>query len=162
MTHSHHLSEDEIAFPYFRNNIEAPYSRLQEDHHAISVILEELDQFISEEPSESPDKVEKLRGLLDEFKKVWEPHIKVEEENFNTEKLHAVSGMKEQMELVEKLGEHSRKSMGPGPVSLPFMFYNLEGREREEFMKPIPWMVKKVLVPVVWKSQWKPMSPFLL
>ena len=32
MTHSHHLTENELAFPYFRNELEAPYSRLATDH----------------------------------------------------------------------------------------------------------------------------------
>jgi len=42
------------------------------------------------------------------------------------------------------------------------MFYNLEGKDREAFMKPFPMIVKKVLVPIIWKGQWKPMIPFFL
>ena len=44
VTHAHHLSEDEIAFPYFKSTIEAPYDRLRDDHQTISRILVKLDQ----------------------------------------------------------------------------------------------------------------------
>jgi hemerythrin-like domain-containing protein len=159
VTHSHHLSEDDIAFPYFKDYIEAPYSHLKDDHDTIARILDSLDQGLLELSSGG---VSKLREVLYEFDKIWGPHIKIEEENFTSEKLHAVIGMKEQVNLVEKLGEHSVKNSGPGPLALPFLFYNIEGRDREDFMKPIPWIVKKVLVPIVWRSQWKAMSPFFL
>jgi hemerythrin-like domain-containing protein len=159
VTHSHHLSEDDVAFPYFKDYIEAPYNLLKDDHNAMARILDALDQSLKDV---SPNGVGKLREVLDEFDKLWEPHIKIEEENFTSAKLQAAIGMNEQVNLVEKLGEHSIKNSGPGPLALPFLFYNLEGMEREDFMKPIPWFAKKVLVPIIWRSQWKPMSPFLL
>jgi Hemerythrin HHE cation binding domain len=157
VTHSHHLSEDEIAFPYFSGTIKAPYPRLRDDHHAINLIMEKLDKYLSE-PSDLVD----LRSLLYEFDSVWGPHIKIEEDNFNEDKLKSFMGMKEQLALIQRLGEHGRKNLGPGPITLPFLFYNLEGRDREEFMTPIPWVIKKVLIPVVWRKQWNPMRPFLL
>ena len=159
VTHSHHLSEDEIVFPYFKDHLEAPYTRLKKDHNVISGILETLDQSLTEVSS---GRVGKLREVLGEFDRLWRPHIKIEEENFTPEKLETVIGMKEQLDLVEKLGEHGRKNSGPGPLTLPFIFYNIEGRDREAFMIGIPWMVRKVLVPIVWRKQWKPMSPFLI
>ena len=159
VTHSHHLSEDDIAFPYFKNHIEAPYNQLKDDHSAIARLLDTFDQCLLEI---SANGVGKLHEVLVKFDKMWVLHIKMEEENFTSEKLQAVIGMKEQINLVKKLGEHSTKNSGPGPLSLPFLFYNLKGKEREDFMKPMPWIVKKVFVPIIWRSQWKPMSPFLL
>ena len=159
VTHSHHLSEDDIVFPYFKDLIEAPYNLLKDDHNAMTRILDSLDQCLLEVPL---SRVDKLREVLNEFDKLWEPHIKVEEENFTSEKLQAVIGTKEQENLLAKLGEHGIKNSGPGPLSLPFLIHNLEGRDREDFMKPIPWMVKKVLIPIIWRSQWKPMIPFFL
>jgi hypothetical protein len=159
VTHAHHLSEDEFAFPYFKSTIEAPYDRLRDDHQTISRILDTLDQSLLEI---STGGVGKLREVLGEFEKLWVPHIKIEEENFTMEKLQMVAGMKEQEDHAEKLTRHGIKNSGPGPIVLPFMFFNLEGKDREDFMMPIPWIVKKVLVPIMWKGQWKPMSPFLL
>lgn len=116
VTHSHHLSEDDIVFPYFKDLLDAPYDRLKDDHNDMARILEALDQSILELSSGG---IDRLRVVLDEFAKLW------------------------------------------GPLALPFLFYNLEGKDREDFMKPIPWIVKKVFVPVIWRNQWKPMRPFL-
>ena len=159
VTHSHHLSEDEITFPYFKDHIEAPYNRLKDDHTAIARLLDTFDQCLLEVSS---GEVGKLREMLVEFEKMWAPHIKIEEDNFTSEKLHTIIGMRDQINLAKRIGEHGTKNSGPGPLSLPFLFYNLEGKDREAFMKPIPWIAKKVLVPIFWRSQWKPMSPFLL
>jgi hemerythrin-like domain-containing protein len=159
VTHSHHLSEDDIGFPFLKNYIEAPYNNLKDDHNAMARILDSLEQSLLEVSSGG---VGKLREVLDKFNKLWQPHIKTEEENFTSERLQAAIGIKEQLNLVEKLGEHSIKNSGPGPLALPFLFYNLEGRDREDFMKPIPWVVTKVLVPVVWRNRWKPMKPFFI
>ncbi len=159
VTHSHHLSEDEIVFPYFKDSIEAPYNRLKEDHSAMSHILDMIDQSLLEI---SPERVGHLRQVLDEFDKLWVPHIKIEEQNFTTKKLEPVMGKKEQLNLVEKLAEHSRRNSGKGSLTVPFLFYNLEGLDRDEFMGNFPWIVRNVLVPVVWKGQWKPMSQYFL
>lgn len=159
LTHSHHLSEDEIAFPYFKDLIEAPYSNLKEDHKTIASVLEKLEKCL---PEVSSGHAGNLREVLGEFERLWVPHIGIEEENFTAEKLNKVVGMKDQVTIAEKLARHGSKNTGPGPYSLPFMFYNLEGKDREAFMMPFPWFVKKVLVPIIWKSQWKPMSQFLI
>ncbi len=148
-----------ISFPYFKDRIEAPYNRLKDDHNNIARLLGTLDQCLLEVSSNG---VDKIREVLVKFDKIWVPHIKMEEENFTSGIMNAVIEMKEQMHLVKKLGEHSIKNSGPGPLALPFLFYNLKGKEREDFLKPIPWIAKKVLVPIIWRSQWKPMSPFLL
>jgi hypothetical protein len=157
--HSHHLTEDEIVFPYFKNRIEAPYERLGNDHQAMSVILDQLDKCI---PDISTAGAGKLWAVLGELNTLWEPHIKIEEETFSLEKVHAVSGMQEQVNLANEFSRHSRDNSGPGPMALPFLFYNLEGKNREDFLMMFPWIIKKVIVPYVWRNQWKPMDPFLL
>ncbi len=159
VTHSHHLSEDEIAFPYFKDYIDAPYNRLKDDHQNISRVLVAMDQCLIEI---SLAGIVRLREVLGEFEMLWVPHIRIEEENFTIGKLQVVPGEEEQVNLADKLARHGSKNSGPGPISLPFLFFNLEGKDREAFMMPFPWAVKKVLVPIIWKGQWKPMRPFLL
>jgi hemerythrin-like domain-containing protein len=159
VTHAHHLSEDEIAFPFFENSIEAPYERLKNDHQVIASLLIDLEKCLLDISAEGAGK---LREILGEFEKLWVPHIGIEEEKFNSENLHKVTAMADQAKIAESLASHGSKNSGPGPMALPFMFYNLELKDRELFMSPFPWIVKKVLVPIVWKSQWKQMSPFLL
>ena len=89
VTHSHHLSEDEIVFPYFKAHIEAPYDRLKDDHQNISHVLVALDQCLVEISSGG---VTRLREVLGEFEKIWVPHIRIEEEKFTAEKLHTIMG----------------------------------------------------------------------
>ena len=50
----------------------------------------------------------------------------------------------------------------PATLILPFIIYNLEGKDREEFVSDMPWILKKFLVPVIWKKKWQKMKPFLL
>jgi len=159
VTHAHHLSEDELAFPRFKNYIDAPYDLLKDNHQTIASFLVALDKPLLEMSSEG---VGKLREVLGEFYELWVPHIRIEEETFTGEKLQTIMKMKEQVDFTQKLGNHGSKNSGPGPLALPFMFYNIEGKDRETFMKHFPWIVTKILVPVVWKRQWKPMSQFFL
>lgn len=158
VTHSHHLSEDEIAFPVFKAYLKAPYDRLKDDHLVMVAMLDKLDKSLKELPLN----VGILRDILEELKSIWETHIKIEEENFTAEKLHKVIGSEEQEKLGEKLAEHGQKNSGPGPLTLPFVLYNLESKDRQFIMMSLPWIVRNVLIPIVWRKQWKPMKPFLL
>jgi hemerythrin-like domain-containing protein len=159
ITHAHHLSEDEIIYPLFKDKIKAPYDRLTDDHHNISRILISIEQSLSEISSSG---VGRLREVLGEFEKLWIPHIQIEEENFTSERILTVIGIKEQAALAEELSKHGMQNAGPGPIALPFMLFNLEVNDRDAFLMNIPWIVKQILVPIIWKGQWKPMKPFLL
>lgn len=159
ITHSHHLTEDDIAFPYFRDKLEAPYTRLEEDHQVMARILVDLDKCLS---MISSGGVGRLREVLGEFDRVWGPHIRIEEDHFTADRLKAVAGMREQENLLTQITEHGSKNSGPVPLALPFLFYNLEGTDREAFMMAFPWIVKQVFVPIIWRGYWKPMTPFLL
>jgi hypothetical protein len=156
--HSHHLGEDEIAYPSFRDIIEAPYDHLMDDHKKITVLLKKLEQQLT---GLSFEGIGNLRSLLVEIENLWLPHIKTEEDNFTSERINKVLPMEKQLNIVEKMSRHGIENSGPGPTSLPFLFYNLEGKEREDFLLHFPWIVKKVLVPIIWKGKWKAMKPFL-
>lgn len=156
--HSHHLSEDDIAFPYFKSKIEAPFDQLENDHQGMARILDMLGMCIMDL---SLGGIHKLQKVLNTLNELWVPHIKIEEENFTMEKLNAVAELKEQAALTKRLSAHSIKNSGPGALAVPFLFYNLEGKDREAFMIHFPWIVKKVLVPIIWRGKWKPMRLFL-
>jgi hypothetical protein len=157
--HAHHLSEDEIAFPYFKTKIKAPFDQLEDDHRTMAQLLINLEKCLLDL---SQDGIHNLSDVLTTLNKIWGPHIKIEEENFTGEKLLAVAGFKEQLEITKSLTAHGMKNSSPGPLTVPFLFYNLEGSDREAFMMNFPWIVKKVLVPFVWRGKWKPMSKFFI
>lgn len=157
--HAHHVGEDEIVFPYFKSRIEAPYERLNEEHISMTRMLDDLAKSIEKI---SVSDLAMLRSNLDTLQKSWAPHIRVEESSFGSGILNEKMTGKEQKLLVEQISKHGAKSSGPGPVTLPFIIYNLQGEERKEFLKDFPWILKSFLIPVVWRSKWKPMDPFLL
>ena len=159
VTHAHHLSEDEIAFPYFRDYIDAPYESLKHDHESLAAVLNMMDPFLEEVIFTD---LHRLKEVLAEFEKLWFPHIGIEEDNFTPGKVNSKTGIKDQVKIVKELSAHGQRNSGPGPLVLPFYFYNLDGKDRENFMTPFPWILKKFLVPVVWKKKWGQMSPFLL
>lgn len=157
--HSHHLSEDEIAFPYFKNKIEAPFDQLEDDHREMAKLLDDLEKCI---PDLSNDGIRKTLDVLKKLNDLWLPHIRIEENNFTVEIIQSVTDFKEQADIAKRLRAHSMKNSGPGPQTVPFLIYNLEGRDREIFIMNFPWIVNKFLVPFVWKGKWKPMSEFLI
>jgi len=50
----------------------------------------------------------------------------------------------------------------PATLVLPFLIYNLEGSDREEFTSEMPWILKNFVIPIIWKKKWQKMKPFLL
>ena len=160
ITHSHHLSEDEVVFPEIKDRIVAPYERLHGDHQEITRILDSVGHALS--GLSNKNGVEKVQRELREFEKPWGPHIRTEEESFAAEKVLLLVGTQEQLKLSAKVGEHGMKSSGPPTLGIPFLLYNLEGNDRATFSAPFPWILKRVLVPIIWRRRWKPMGPFLL
>ena len=159
VTHAHHLSEDELVFPFFKDRIEAPFDNLLEDHKNMSVILDRIDSLL---PDLSSGNFNRLREVLGELDDLWGDHIRIEEEHFKPLEVNSSVSLTEQAALVAKLGEHGVRNSGPGPLAVPFMIYNLEPEDRRIFLSHFPWIVRKILIPFVWRKEWKPMIPFLL
>jgi hypothetical protein len=51
---------------------------------------------------------------------------------------------------------------GPDYLVVPFVLYNLSPEQRAILAAEMPPIVTQQLVPIAWKAQWEPMSPFLL
>jgi len=160
---AHHLSEDEIAFPYFRELLPAmPFDRLQEEHKRIEGMLkragEELERF-DDEPKSA------LRGLkaeLHDIGELWHPHIAIEEDHFDVECLADMLPVEEHARLSAEMGKLSMDRAEPTYLVVPFALYNLPADERGTLTRNMPPKVIDELVPVVWKEKWSPMKPFLL
>jgi hemerythrin-like domain-containing protein len=160
----HHLTEDDVAFPYFRDKLpEAPFDLLSAQHREMVPLLGEIRTAV--ERCEKADQVEAgLRDMeagLSWVDGMWHPHIQIEQEHL-VEKAGALLSVEEQMNLVRLLGEHSQKHSGPPYLTVPFTLYNVPAQERTVFTKAMPAEVTGHLVPIVWKEQWASMAPFLL
>jgi hemerythrin-like domain-containing protein len=162
--HAHHQSEDEVAFPYFRQRLpDAPYDTLQAEHQAIVPVLAEmsaaLDQITGRYPEAALDNLHEaalyLRGL-------WHAHIEKEELHFDVGVLEQCLEPAEHDQLSEALGAFNQKHMDPVYLAMPFVLYNLPDEQRAYLSRGLPPALTQELVPITWRDRWAPMKPFLL
>jgi hemerythrin-like domain-containing protein len=162
--HGHHLTENELAFPYFREKVpDAPYDLLIAQHQELVHVLDEIKAAI-EEVSAEPQAaaLNKLNQGLKRLADLWHPHIAIEQDHFSVAKLGVLINREEHIRLGKLLARHGQKHMGPGYLVVPFLLYNLAPKERAVFARNMPFLLTHLLVPVVWKKQWASMRPFLL
>ena len=161
---AHHVTEDEVAFPYFRDKLlGAPFDLLIAQHQEMIPILEEIKSAVErcEQEGRVGAGLRDLEAALGRVNDMWHPHIQIEQEHL-IEKADALLPVEEQLGLVKLFREYSKQHSGPAYLAAPFILYNLAVEERERFAKEMPIEVTGHLVPVVWKEQWASMAPFLL
>ena len=158
---AHHHGEDEILFPTFEKKINnADFSVLKKQHKELHPLVVQITAKIDVD-NPSLNQYQEIRNLLKETKDLWIKHRDEEEQLVELEMEPAIS-LAEQIELNNKLSKHGQSMSEPANLVLPFLIYNLEGAERDEFTNDMPWILKKFIVPIVWKSKWEKMRPFLL
>ena len=158
---AHHHGEDEILFPTFEKKINnADFSILKKQHKELHPLVVQITAKIDVD-NPSLNQYQEIRDLLKETKDLWIKHRDEEEQLVELE-MEPVISLAEQIELNNKLSKHGQNMSEPANLILPFLIYNLEGAERDEFTNDMPWILKKFIVPIVWKSKWEKMKPFLL
>ncbi len=163
--HGHHVTENELAFPYFREKLpDAPYDLLIAQHQELVHVLDEIKATIEEVSAEpqAAAALNKLNQGLRRLADLWHPHIGIEQDRFTVARLGALINRDEHIRLGKLFAKHSQKHTGPGYLVLPFLLYNLAPEERAIFARNMPFLLTRLLVPVVWKARWAPMRPFLL
>mgnify|MGYP001313873413 CR=1 FL=1 len=157
----HHDGEDEIMFPTFEKKIkDSDFSKLKEQHKKLHPLTEQIKNKVNID-SPTINNYKELRDLLQETKDLWVEHREEEEKTVELD-LEPLFSSKEQIELTDKLGKHGQSMSKPATLILPFLIYNLESNDRAEFTSDMPWILKKFVVPVIWKKKWEKMKPFLL
>lgn len=163
--HAHHLTEEELVFPYLRAKLpDAPYDLLIAQHQELVHSLDQVKLAIGEVAGDPQDaaSLTKLNGFLRRTAEVWHPHIGVEQDHFAPDKVGPLLAPDEHIRLSGLFAEHGRKHTGPDYLVVPFLLFNLPPEERARFARAMPFIVTRLLVPLVWKKQWAPMRPFLL
>jgi hemerythrin-like domain-containing protein len=161
---AHHLMEDEVAFPYFRDKLpDADFDDLTFWHHKMDEILDEIN--LAAEKLEKDDQLEtemrNIENALSRLNEGWPLHIQPETDDFIS-KADALVPVEEQLRLVRLFTEHSQKNAVPHYLTVPFMLYNLPVEDRKVFSQGMPAEVLQNLIPVVWKEKWDSMKPYLL
>jgi hypothetical protein len=163
--HAHCLAEDALAYPRLREVLsEAPYDRLEGQHHQMVPLMDEIRLKI--EPavgySASREDLKKLETRLSELADIWRPHIEAEERHFAPEKIDRLMSSDEQALLLAQFAELSQKHSTPDYLVVPFTLFNLAPEDRDIVSKMMPPSVTSHLIPVAWKEKWQSMTPFLL
>ena len=160
----HHLGEDDLLFPYFRDKLpDVPYEQLGREHHALEALLVKLEgNLAGEEPPGSTQSLAELLGGLQAARGLWHPHIRLEEEHLSAEILGPLLPAEEHVRLGRASAEHSQAHAGPDYLVVPFFLYNLEQGDRAALVRIMPPIVTQELVPHVWLDKWASMKPFLL
>jgi hypothetical protein len=163
--HAHHLTENELVFPYLRAKMpDAPYDLLMAQHEEMVHIVDQIKVAIEEVAADpqAAASLTTLSGVLRRAAERWHPHIGIEQDHFAPDKVGPMLAPEEHVRLSRLFAAHGQKHAGPGSLAVPFLLYNLPPEERAIFARQMPFIVTRVLVPFVWKKQWAPMRPFLL
>ncbi len=161
---AHHLTEDEIAFPYFREKLpDAPFDMLIDWHQMMVRVLEDIKSAAEKcEKNDQPEtELKNLEYELTRLNDMWHPHIQTETDEFIS-KADAMIPVEEQIRLVRLFGEHGQRLALPPYLTIPFMLYNLSLEDRKVFSRGMPAEIIQNLVPIVWKEKWASMTPYLL
>ncbi|NIM95225.1 MAG: hypothetical protein GTO18_16125 [Anaerolineales bacterium] len=162
---SHHLGEDDIAFPYFSDILpDAPIDLLVSQHQGMVPLLEKINAAIAmcEIEEGMKEGLNELESLLTNLNAMWQLHIAIEEEHFTIEKLGKLIPPEEHLSLIQQIAAYSQQQSGPDYLVVPFILYNLPPDVRGILANGMPPEVTEELVPNLWKDKWESMKPFLL
>lgn len=161
--HVHHGTEEKVLFPVLR---ERGQTELVEEYQKQHRALEELALAAEEklnQAKEAPDDpvaftafAEATQAMRDKL----EEHFSNEECRFTHEFAEEVLDEQSVNDAARRMAEHGKSYSKPPWIILPSILYNLEGEKRMTFIKAMPWILTRVIIPFVWKSKWKPLVPF--
>jgi hemerythrin-like domain-containing protein len=155
--HGHHMTEDDLFFPYLRERIPGTdFDELMVEHQKMHGILAEM------RAAREIGSLTDMHRALSRMADLWHPHIQKEETDFSPDIAAEIMTIPEHIEMAQKAAAHSQQHAQPTPLAVPFLLYNLEAEDRAHFLAVMPSEITQQLVPVVWKDEWAPMKPFLL
>ena len=162
--HNHHQLDDELMFPYCRKRMpDVPFELLTAQHMKIKTFLDSIDARVTDLAYRTKigEALGSIHRWLEKLRELWYPHIGLEEQHFGDTNLATIFDMKERISLGRVLVLEGQRHNKPISLMLPFILFNLSPEERLALEKAmIPWIVPHILVPYVWKSQWRIMIPF--
>jgi hemerythrin-like domain-containing protein len=161
--HGHHLTEDDLVFPYFKKLLpDAPFEQLSADHKKMEPSIRSLDEGGDFWKTGEDSRIAEITAALDFLKEMWYPHIKIEEDFYEPEKLEKLLPVDEHVRLIQEFAQYSMENSGPDYLIVPFYLFDLPPEQRARMAAVMPPVVIEQLVPITWKDMWAPMKPFLL
>jgi hemerythrin-like domain-containing protein len=161
--HAHHLTEDDLVFPYFRDKLpDAPFDLLMAQHREMQLVLDEIKAAIEKVAADVQvgESLNDLNRALTKMAEIWRPHIQGEEDRLSVEKADALLDIEEHIRLGRTFAQHSQEPSGPDFLVAPFILYNLPPEERAIMSQAMPPIVTQQLVPVAGKRNGSPCYRF--
>ena len=157
---AHHISEDDIIFPRLRITLtQVPFDGLSADHKIIDVFLAKLCQTVA---APADDFFGSLLDTVTRLIELWTPHIEKEKKYiYSPEITAAFMSPEEHVKMLQDTSMHAMEQGNPA-LMVPFLLRNLDPEDRKIFASFLPPEMTQTLIPIVWKSQWEPMLPFML
>jgi hypothetical protein len=163
--HTHHLMEDELTFPYFRQILpELPTEALIAQHQQIEGLLGEIRSLVQLAMA-SPEIAEpwsRIGAALTQLIEMWHPHIGIEETHITPEMVTRLVSPDEHARLGLEIGRLNQEHLVPAELVLAFVLHNLEPDDRALLAAAMPPIISLQLIPVTWRARWQPMDPYLL
>ena len=164
LLHAHHEGEDEISFPFWKTrHPDGSYDLLIKQHIQMITYLDQIEDWITKSIDNWQDaKLIMLYNVLTDLQNHWHTHINQEEEIMSPVNAEKYLSPAENVTLIKQLAEHGQAHSKPPEIVMPFIVYNLDEADRIEFIRLLPPEITQKLIPIVWKTAWEPMIPFLL
>jgi hypothetical protein len=161
--HVHHSTEENVLFPILKERGQAKLvEELRHQHRELeelALAAEEKLKGLKDSPA-NPEAFSAFAEATQAMRDKLEEHFGNEECRFTHQYAEEVLDEATVNDAARRMAQHGKSHSKPPEVIIPSILYNLENEQRDVFLKAMPWILTKVVVPLVWKSKWKPLVPF--
>jgi hypothetical protein len=164
MLETHHLTEDDVAFPYFKDSLpDTHFTWLVEDHDLINGFLVDLDRSIEsiENQENVKHELQALKETLIKIRKRWNMHKGLEKREF-INLIDLQTTHPERLKLVDQFFAYNDPLIEPYHLTVPFMLFNLKQKDREQWMKGFSAERLERLESEEWIAEYRGMKPYFL
>jgi hypothetical protein len=161
---SHHKTEDDIGFPFFREALpNTHFEWLLEDHDLITGFIEELRPILGALNKREQVNINLVlcKDLLWKISDRWYGHIGLEEEEF-INLIDDLISNEERVRLFTQFKDYNYKLLEPHNLTFPFMLHNLEPQDQRHILTAYSEAWFADLNAPAWRAEWESMIPFLL
>ncbi|MEO1232235.1 MAG: hypothetical protein AAFZ18_25385 [Myxococcota bacterium] len=107
-----------------------------------------------------PTSAARLEKALRDFQGLWSKHAAAVEETLTEAFVQEHVALEDEEAFVAELEAKAEARGAQEPDQLAFFLYNLRDEDRRAFASSVPWMVRNVMVPFVWREKWRSMERY--
>jgi hemerythrin superfamily protein len=159
----HHETEEGYWFPTISKACNIDLKHFELDHKELDIlwtqISENLETFRRVLLKDRPQHLVDLRQMFIDLQSEMLPHLQAEEDFINAELLEQHLTESEMKKIEKNIVRLAKAHMGRAAVGLPLYYFSLNNEEQARVKKEVPWIVTRVLIPVVWKKQYSKFIP---